>query len=248
MSNFQSSKYILYEQSTTTPTKTTRITQLPTEQNVFLLPDTHIEYYITKGLFENDLIDWSKQFCSKSKTTLDIGAHTGTYAVNLASVSKNVICFEPQKATYYALCGSVALSNLSDSIDCYQIGLGNETQIGKKPLYIISPDGGGSSLIRSETMEKDGSKTLKTETVEIRTLDSFELDNIGFIKIDVEQNELYVLEGAKKTLERCNYPSILFESNFHDPELFAFLKELSYEVHTIRGYSYMYIAVSTRKK
>jgi hypothetical protein len=45
---------------------------------------------------------------------------------------------------------------------------------------------------------------------EMRTLDSFELDNVGFIKIDVEGAQLLVLMGAEETIKR-NKPVMLVE-------------------------------------
>lgn len=38
------------------------------------------------------------------------------------------------------------------------------------------------------------------------------MDNISFIKIDVENNELQVLMSSENTLKRYNYPKILFEN------------------------------------
>ena len=55
---------------------------------------------------------------------------------------------------------------------------------------------------------------LAIEQVEIKTLDSFDPNNIAFVKmdVDVEDNELSVLQGAVETLKRCGNPKILFES------------------------------------
>lgn len=44
-----------------------------------------------------------------------------------------------------------------------------------------------------------------------KPLDSFELNNVGFIKMDVEGMEYKVIQGAKETIERNGYPPILFE-------------------------------------
>jgi FkbM family methyltransferase len=201
----------------------------------FILPQVNIDYYINHGLFESNLIDWVKQFCNKESNFLDIGAHSGTYSISLSNICKHVYSFEPQKMTYYSLCGSVALSNINN-ITCINIGLGSPEQIGEQTLNIVSNDGGGSSLFVNNTV------VLATETIQINTLDSFNLENIGFIKMDVEENELFVLKGALNTLKKSNYPKILFESNNSNEELFSFLKKLNYKIIQISGYSNMFLA------
>jgi FkbM family methyltransferase len=201
----------------------------------YILPQNNIHYYMNNGLFEKHLIDWSKQYCSKDKNMIDIGAHSGTYSISLADNCKHVYSFEPQKMTYYSLCGSVALSNITN-ITCINIGLGSEEQIGKNTLNIVSLDGGGSTLHTSNNI-------LRTEEIEIKTLDSYNIENIGFIKMDVEENELNVLKGSLITLQKSNYPKILFESNTINETLFNFLKNLNYNIIEINGCRNMYLAV-----
>ena len=59
--------------------------------------------------------------------------------------------------------------------------------------------------------------TVETIRVPLRTLDSYNLSNIGFIKIDVEGHELDVLRGAEVTLRR-DQPNLLIEiENRHAP-------------------------------
>jgi FkbM family methyltransferase len=204
------------------------------KEKVYILPKNNITYYINHGLFEKSLIDWCKQFCKKDKNMLDIGAHSGTYTISLAEYCNNVYSFEPQRMTYYSLCGSVALSNIKNAI-CLNIGLGTEEQVGKQVLNIISLDGGGSSLHAE-------SNILQTEEIEVRTLDSFNIDNISFIKIDVENNELQVLLSSQDTLKKSNYPTILFEMNTRNTELVNFLESLNYNIININGYNNMFLA------
>jgi len=205
-------------------------------KTIYFLPKTNLPYYCEHGLFEKPIIEWVKQFCHTDRCVLDIGAHTGTYAISLAAYSRMVYAFEPQRMTYYALCGGVALSNLRN-IECIPYGLGSSEQVGSMVLNIVSPDGGGSSI------HTNWQPVLAKERIEIRTLDSFALDNIGFIKMDVEENELAVLQGAQETLRRSGYPTILFESNQENPPLFSYIRGLGYQIIPIQGQINMFLAV-----
>jgi len=207
--------------------------------NIYILPKNNINYYINNGLFEKNLIEYCKQFCRQDKIMLDIGAHSGTYTISLAQYCKYIYSFEPQQNTFYALCGSVALSNIKN-VKCINIGLGSEEQVGMRALNIVSLDGGGSSLHNSNDT------ILQTEEIEIRTLDSFNIENIGFIKIDVEENELQTLQFSQNTLKKSNYPIILFEMNKENIQLIHFLKDLNYDITNI--YTNMFLAVNKINK
>jgi FkbM family methyltransferase len=216
------------------------IIRLNQNNHFYILPESLIDCYSKNGLFESNLIELSRTFCQKDKIFLDIGAHTGTYSIYLSKFAKHVHSFEPQKMTYYGLCGSVALSNI-DNITCHNIGLGSNNQIGQLKLNIVSVDGGGSTLHNDNTQ-----RILSTETITINTLDSFNLTDISFIKMDVEDNELNVLQGAIETLRKSNYPPILFECNNKNTnrgiELFNFLIYLNYNVSLYNSHN-MYLAI-----
>jgi len=222
----------------------------PNKSRSYLLPSINMSYYHKNGLFESSLMEWCRQFCSVEGIFLDIGAHTGTYSISMADCCKTVYAFEPQKMTYYALCGSVALSNLPN-VNCIQTALGSPEQIGKATLNIRSHDGGGSSVC-----QLNPSEIICQEEISIRTMDSFFeevplTDPVSFIKMDVEYNELNVLRGAVETLKRHNYPKILFEANTDsslNKELFEFLENvLSYNVVNVGGYNNMFLATEKLK-
>ena len=203
-------------------------------KNVYILPKNNIYYYLDRGLFEKNLIEWCKQFCKKDKNMLDIGSHSGTYSVSLANYCKHIYSFEPQKMTYYSLCGSIALSGIKN-VTCLNYALGSIQQIGYQKLNITSLDGGGSSLHTNDVI-------LNQEDIEVKTLDSFNINDINFIKIDVENNELQVLLGGIETICKSNYPKIVFEMNNSNDQLVNFLKELKYNIIPIHGYNNMYLA------
>jgi FkbM family methyltransferase len=245
-------------------TKTTRETTTSTtttEQQIicphaspssvtFLLPKVNLTYYHQHGLFESALMDWAKQFCNRDGLFLDIGAHTGTYTLSYADACAHVLAFEPQKMTYYALCGGVALSNKTN-VTCVPFALGSPDQIGTTLLNIRSTDGGGSSICPLPASDV----VLGQEYITVTTLDQYfvEVESIhkqpiSFIKMDVEYNELNVLRGAVNTLRKHHYPTILFEANTdshqQNTELFQFLEtEMMYRVVSISGCDNMFLAV-----
>jgi FkbM family methyltransferase len=202
----------------------------------YFLPAHNHDYYVKHGLFESGLIEWCKQFCNPNSVFLDIGAHTGTYAISLASFAKKVYAFEPQRMTYYALCGGVALSNMNN-IDCINYGLGSDDQVGTQTLNLVSADGGGS------TLQKVQCEIIGKERVEVRRLDDMQIQGpISFIKMDIEGNELNAIKGGVETLRRNNYPRILFESNCENVELFKFIQDLGYKIISVSGTFNMFLA------
>lgn len=213
--------------------KTTQIICLT--ENIYILPKNLLEYYVNNGLFEKELIEWCKQLCSKDKIMLDIGAHTGSYSISLAEHCKTVYAFEPQRMIYYSLCGGVALSNIKN-VYCQNVGLGSRSQVGTCKINGISLDGGGATI-----HAPNNTMILYQEDIEIITLDSLNLDNIGFIKIDVENNELQALQGGIHTLDRSNYPKILFEMNEYNEQLITFLNDLNYKIIRV-SYNHMFLA------
>jgi FkbM family methyltransferase len=212
------------------------------QPKIMIIPREYISHHSQHGIYESSLMTWiAQEFSSKDKIFIDIGSHTGTFSVNLACKFKHVYSFEPQKMTYYALCGSIALSNI-ENVTCINVALGSKEQCktGTAILNITSNDGGSSSLYKESEIP-----VLKEEVVQIRTLDSYiEIfkSDIGVIKMDVEKNELEVIKGGLKCLERSNYPMIFFEADKNHGEVFDFLKSLGYRVIPIQSYLNMYLA------
>jgi len=212
------------------------------QPKIMIIPREYISHHSLYGIYESSLMTWiAQEFSSKDKLFIDIGAHTGTFSINLANKFKHVYSFEPQKMTYYALCGSTALSNI-ENITCINVALGSYDQAkkGTALLHITSEDGGSSSLHKSNDIP-----IIKEEIVQVRTLDSY-IDifknEIGVIKMDVEKNELEVIKGGLKCLVKSNYPMIFFEADKNYGEVFDFLRNVEYKVITIQSYLNMYLA------
>ena len=165
---------------------------------------------------------------------IDIGANIGLWSKDLSEYFDNIVCFEPNKKCIECLEKNI---NKKKSV-IYNHALGSvNTQMD---LYTPSFSGGSSFINKTRIgTNENGSKiygefsknTSKQKTI-IKTLDSFNFQNVDFIKIDVQSFELEVLKGAYKTL-RANSPIICIEENLpdlKDSEMYNFFIDLNYQV------------------
>ncbi len=205
------------------------------------------QHFIKNGIFEYPLIKWCQQLLDKNKLFIDIGAHCGTYSILLADYCKEVHSFECQRSTYYQLCGGIVL-NEKKNIIAHNFALGSKEE--KRKFNKFAPDGGENTLSSTIAQQKANQQkaSIETETVQVKSLDSFNFENVGFIKIDVEGWELEVLKGSIKTLEKSGWPKIIFEAwpdAWFKPEkqkIFNFLNKLGYKIIPITGYNNMFLA------
>ena len=199
------------------------------------------------GNYEQRLIEWVASLMDSSKIFLDIGAHVGTYSLHMAKQCSGVHSFECCPKTFNYLCANIALQELDSQITPHRTALGEAP--GNIPYYLHSPaDGGGNSCISFKGKESC------SINVPVATLDSFHLENIGFIKIDVEGFEKNVLQGGLETLQRSGYPRIVFESWRPQREsqgipavklrneLFDYIHSIGYTITPINGWDEMFIA------
>ena len=79
--------------------------------------------------------------------------------------------------------------------------------------------------------------------VKIRTLDSFNLKNITFIKYDIEGYELRAIQGSEQTIKKYN-PVIVVEQNKGNLDSVDLLKSWGYELKGIDPFGHGYIMVA----
>jgi len=223
--------FIVYQKALSMPPKFGHVSHSNNGEYrpVCLLPTNLLSCYSSNGYFEEPLIA-AISIEPVRRTFVDIGAHTGTYSILLSPKFERVISFEPQKRVFYALCGGIALSN-AHNITAHNIALGSPAQVGFMTLKVPSEDGGGASIL-------DVSGELRRETVEVKTLDDYQLENVSCIKIDVEENEYNVLLGAEKTISKW-MPLIVFEQNGGlEPRIKELFQSWNYEVAIVAGNMY----------
>ena len=132
---------------------------------------------------------------------VDIGANIGNhtlYFVNELSAS-NVISFEPVEETYWILEKNIEIHELGDKVELHKAGV-SDHKANAKPAWYHMDNTGGTALSENETGE-----------IFLVTLDSINLKNVYFIKIDVEGMEDKVLLGGIETIKEY-HPYIMIES------------------------------------
>lgn len=170
----------------------------------------------------------------KGDTVIDIGANKGIYTYWMSKKTGKegrVISFEPQPELETFLNDVKKSFNLSN-VSIVNKGLSDTA--GKFRMYRKKPGAGGAKLAQQGEVisENEG---LREVEVSVTTLDDYvkekNIDNISFIKCDVEGHELSVFKGGEKIL-RANMPTLLFECMHKEAvkgELFSFLTDIGYK-------------------
>lgn len=131
------------------------------------------------------------------KAILDIGAFSGCYSFR--SHFKYAYSFEPNKVMYTFLNINLFMHDKLELSKTFNVLLSDKEET-------VKFDGFCTPYWTGEHDNFD-----KCNYVKSHTLDEYNLDNIGLIKVDVEGMEEKVLRGGLGTIIRNNYPPILFE-------------------------------------
>jgi FkbM family methyltransferase len=137
-------------------------------------------------------------------TAVDVGANQGFFAYALSGIADRVVAFEPNPD--YALFARVMLRGRAR---VHRLALSD--QPGRATFYVPLADD-GMVLHLAGSLKRTHAQFARNRTyeVEIRTLDSFGLTEVRFIKVDVEGSEREVLDGARATIAR-DRPALLLE-------------------------------------
>jgi FkbM family methyltransferase len=139
---------------------------------------------------------------STGQTVIDVGANVGIYTHAFARTGARVEAFEPQ-ARWASVLRQYAKA--AGNVRVHEVALG--AAAGEGRLHV--PRSNGALRPGHASLQKTHGPA-DIEVVRTATLDSFELDRVSLVKIDVEGAEVCVLEGAVDTLHRCQ-PLILVE-------------------------------------
>ena len=222
--------------------------------------DENYTKMIKDGIPEFQLIKWCEQFLTKDGIFVDIGSSIGQYSILLSRKCKTIHAFEFQKNIFECLNVSICINNCFN-IKPYNITLGShqitspskdivpppetkivqdptpETKIVQEPVQVPAPE--PASVQAPEPVP---------EHIGMRTLDSYNIEHIDFMKIKVDGYELEVMKGAEASIKRSGFPPFVFESVSYDwsmdkrEALFEYIRSLGYVIHKISGIDNMYLA------
>lgn len=124
---------------------------------------------------------------------IDVGASIGMNTVNYSDYFDQVVSFEPDPNVYDCLVQTVN-ANACHNVKTIQSAVGKRQETLNLILYPDSTFGNSLEPIGYKN------KTRDTIPVQVNTIDSYNFQDVAFIKIDVEGNEMAVLEGAEQTI------------------------------------------------
>jgi len=156
---------------------------------------------------------------------VDVGAHIGLYTMRAAQEvgdTGRVISAEPDPQSYAILKDNITQNHLSN---VHAINAALSDRSGQMTFYACTdPSLSGFELQpKAKLREKRVVKTLTLDEL----LDSLGIDQVNWIKLDVEGAETKVLRGAKRLLARAKNLHIIVESS--STEAMDYLKQFGFK-------------------
>jgi FkbM family methyltransferase len=203
-------------------------------QGVFL-PDgeTHLVDWMSrageivggKGTYQIKKLRAAMALCRNFRTAVDVGAHVGLWSMQLVKHFGRVHAFEPVSAHRWCFVRNLE-GSMYDGEPFHGSAILHDCALGAAPGFVrmqTAPTSSGDTKVGG-----DGD-------VPMLTLDSFELFDVDFIKIDCEGYELNVLAGAAQTIAESR-PVVCVEQKPGHGQQFGFREQEAVEWLVERGY------------
>lgn len=183
--------------------------------------ETYIIKAFKKGSYwDIDTLKLLKQYINPNRNILEIGGHCGTSSIVYSSFlndENKIYVYEPQLNMYNLLVKNINQNNLQNKITAFNAGVFCYNGEGK--MNDIDLDGGGGIVAKRYNEENNlncnfGGIGLGSngENIKLVTIDSLDLDNIGFIHCDAQGAETFIFSKAMETIKKYR-PVILYENN-----------------------------------
>jgi FkbM family methyltransferase len=149
-----------------------------------------------------EVVDAALRHCTGRHVALDVGAHVGTWAVELSKHFERVHCFEPSVSNWLALAQNLSV---------------RKTPVGRTTLWLAAVGDRLSNCITHFASNASMSSYVKSDEpggIPMIALDDIQWGKVSLIKIDVEGLEYHVLRGAERLIE-TQHPMLVIEWKDH---------------------------------
>jgi len=175
-----------------------------------------------------------KKFIRNNSVAIDVGGNSGTYTYHMSRLAENVITFEPNP--FFAnMIRNFGLSR----VNLQQVALSGSEYEANLRIPLVGQNAEDQGMGSLECQAVPNQKMSRELKVLARSLDSYNLARVSFVKIDVEGHEEAVLQGAMETI-RQSRPVLLIEiEERHNPggllRIFARLRSERYKAFFFDG-------------
>lgn len=221
--------------------KDNKLAKVRVDNFKMFVPPMYLPHY-TQNEYEGFSSLLIKKLLKPKTVFVDIGAHLGYYTLLAASSNKNieVVAFEPAKENLAVVKKNIKLNKIKN---CSLYNLAASDKEGTQRFCVA--EALGESSIHGTYL----SKVKKITQVKTCRVDSIiKGKKVGFIKIDVEGHEVWVLDGLKKTLQDNSQVILLIELNpgsqavagVTPEQLLGKIKELGFKIFLLDETEYKY--------
>lgn len=192
------------------------------------------------GSYESKELKKILEFIQPGMSVFDIGGNYGLHAILMGEKAGEKGCvytFEPLKHIFKELQKNIDLNGFQKNVIPENIALSNTS--GKAAIYVSPALGSGASSLKIRWKGEN----IKYMCI-LATLDSYvlkhKINQVDFIKCDVEGAEYLAFQGAKKTLQKCK-PILFFEAIDNHTKLFSYTIEE--EMNYLKQFSYDFFLI-----
>jgi FkbM family methyltransferase len=171
--------------------------------------------------YQKNKLNIALEFVKNFTTAIDGGANYGIMSYNLNSKFSKIYAFEVDAPVRECLKKNVEKFQL-DKVVVYDCGLSDKEELVSLN-YLKNTFG---TYINKEV----------AGTYSCKTLDSFGLTEVGFIKLDCEGYEPYILKGAEQTIKKYK-PVILMEEKNYSKKYYGEEGNLAVDLLLSWGYT-----------
>ena len=152
------------------------------------------------------------EWCSESRTVVDVGAYSGVYTI-LAIINGgpvNIICFEPNPRMLPILERNIYLN--VDGLGKVTVNSFALSSVDGQLYFSENEHTSASQILSATSFNNDSTLNENVTKVRVAKLDSLDLtEKIDLMKVDIEGHEIDFLHGSSITLSK-DHPIILMEA------------------------------------